>query len=82
MFFRCSFRPEVYSDVISGAIVDPTGVKVCVKHGDSRSNRSRDMRLRHFATNDDDYDNDDKRQRRCRLTDRMTIGQNAYVRFA
>ena len=27
-FFRCSFRPEVVSDVISGVVVDPTGMKV------------------------------------------------------
>ena len=36
-----NFRPEVRSDVISGVIIDPTGVKVCVKFGDSRSNRLR-----------------------------------------
>ena len=46
-----NFRLEVYSDVISGVIVDSAGVKVLVKFGDSRSNRSRDMRL-------DSYDND------------------------
>ena len=44
-----NFRPEVHSDVISGVIVDPTGVKVRVKFVDSRSNRSRDIRLPHFA---------------------------------
>ena len=48
-FFRCSFRPEVVIDVISGAVVDPTGVKVRVKFGDSRSNRSRDIRLPNFV---------------------------------
>ena len=32
-FFRCSFRPEVVSDVISGAVVDSTDVKVRVKFG-------------------------------------------------
>ena len=40
----CS-RPEVASDVISGAVVDPTGMKVSVKLGDSRSDRYRDIRL-------------------------------------
>ena len=42
------------SDVISGAVVDATGVKVRVKFGDSVSNRSRDIRLSHFVMNDDD----------------------------
>ena len=41
--FHCSFRPEVDSDVISGIVVDPLGVKVPVKFGNSRSNRSRDI---------------------------------------
>ena len=41
------------SDVISGVIADPTSVKVPVKFGDSKSNRSRDIRLPHFVTNDD-----------------------------
>ena len=58
---------EVVSDVISGMVVDPTGVKVPVKFGDSRSNRSRDIRLPHFVTNDSDsgrwtYDNRAKRR--------------------
>ena len=34
-------------------VVDPTGVKVPVKLGDFRSNRSQDVRLSHFVTNDD-----------------------------
>ena len=38
-----NFRPEVYSEVISGVLVDPTGVNVHAKFGDSRSNRSRDI---------------------------------------
>ena len=46
-------QPEVVSDVISGVVVDSTGVKVRVKFGDSRLNRSRDIRLPHFVTNDD-----------------------------
>ena len=37
-------QPEAASDVISGAVVDPTG--------DSRSNRSREIRLPRFVTND------------------------------
>ena len=41
--------------------VEPTGMKSLVKFGDSRSNRSRDIRLPHFVTNDnDDNDNDNK----------------------
>ena len=34
--FRCNFRPEVVSDVIAGAVADPTGLKVRVKFGDFR----------------------------------------------
>ena len=48
-----NFRPEVPSDIISGVVVDPAGVKVRVKFGDSGSNRSRDIRLPHFVMNDD-----------------------------
>ena len=36
--------------------VDPTGMKIPVKFGDSRSNRSRDLPLPHFVTNNDDDD--------------------------
>ena len=36
-----NFRPEVRSDVISGVVVNPMGVKVRVKFCDFRSNRSR-----------------------------------------
>ena len=46
----------MYSDVISGIVVDPTGVKVPLKFGDSKSNRSRDIRLPHFDTNYNDID--------------------------
>ena len=42
-------RPEVHSDVIFGVVVDLTDVKVPVKFGDSRLNRSRDIRLPHFV---------------------------------
>ena len=34
-------------------IVDTTGVMVLVKYGDSRSNRSRDIRRPYFVTHDD-----------------------------
>ena len=40
-------------------VVEPTGVKVSVKFGDSRSNGSRDAGLPHLVTNDDDDDDDD-----------------------
>ena len=43
------FRPDVHSDVMSGVVVEPKGLKVRVKFGDSRSNRSGDMRLPHFV---------------------------------
>ena len=33
-------QPEVASDVISGVVVDPSGVDFSVKLGDSRSTRS------------------------------------------
>ena len=42
-------QTEVVSDVISGMVVDPTGVKARVKFDDSRSNRSRDIRLPYFV---------------------------------
>ena len=46
-FANC--QPEVVSDVISGVVIDPTGLKVPVILCDSRSNRSCDMRLPHFV---------------------------------
>ena len=57
--------------------VDPTGVNVLVKFGDSRSNGSRDIRLPHFVTNDNDHDNDDNDD-----AGRRILGQNACRRFA
>ena len=48
-----NFRPEVHNDVMSGT--DPIGVKVRVNIGVSRSNRSRDLRLPLFVTNDHDH---------------------------
>ena len=53
---RGSFQPEVVNDVVSGVVVDPTGVKLHMESGDSRSNRFRDIRLPHFVTNGDDND--------------------------
>ena len=48
-------QPEAVSDAISGAVVEPTGMKAHIKFGDSRSNRSQDIRLPpHFVTNNDD----------------------------
>ena len=49
VLFRCSFQPEVVRDVIFGVVVVATGVKVRVKFGDSRSNRSPNIRLPHFV---------------------------------
>ena len=49
-----NFRPEAATDVISGAFVDPIGMKVRVKFDDSRSNHSSDIRLPHLVTTDDD----------------------------
>ena len=54
-----NFQPEVHSDVISSGFVDPAGLKVLVKFGDSRSNSSQDIRLPHFVTNDDNDDDND-----------------------
>ena len=52
--FLSGYLPEVVSAVISGIIIDPTCLKDPVKFGNSRSNRSRDIRLPHFVTNEDD----------------------------
>ena len=61
--------------------VDPAGVKVPVKFGNSRSNRSRDIPLPHFVTNEDN--DDDGRWTLCQryiktVGDRphMSIGAN------
>ena len=45
VFFRCSFRPEVVSDVMSGANVGHVGMDEPVKFGASSSNCSH---MRHF----------------------------------
>ena len=42
-FSRCSFRPEVVSDVTSGTNVGQIGMDVPVKFGDSSSNSSGDI---------------------------------------
>ena len=47
--FRCSFRPELGSDVISGSNVGQAGLDVHVKFGDSSSNGSREIQQRSQA---------------------------------
>ena len=49
-----NFRPEAASDAISGVAVEQDGMimNIHVKFGDFSSNRSRDIRLPHFVTND------------------------------
>ena len=47
------FRPGVVSDVISDSVVEEAGVYVCLKVGDSGSNRCRDIRSAHFVTAND-----------------------------
>ena len=44
---------------MSVVIIEPGGMKFPAKLGYSWSNRSRDMRLPHFVTNDDGGDDDD-----------------------
>ena len=58
VFFRWSFRAEVVSDVISCANVEQIGNNVPIKFGDFRLNRSLDIRLPHFVTNNDNDDAD------------------------
>ena len=67
-----NFRPEGASDVISGVIVDPASMGDPVKFGDSKSNRSRDIRLPHFVTD---------AERQHRRTPVITQGQNAILAF-
>ena len=43
---------DVASDVISGVVVDSTGMAVGIKFDDSRSNRSRYIQLPHFVTDE------------------------------
>ena len=62
--FRTSITSDQKSIVTSYPVwlyVDLMGVRVRVKFGDSRSNRSRDVRLPHFDTNDDYNDDADRR---------------------
>ena len=49
-----SFRPETDSDFLYGVVVEPSGVKDLVNFDDSRSNRSRDIRLLHLVANSDE----------------------------
>ena len=44
-FFRYKFRPDVEYDVISGMVIDHVGMHPRVQFGDSRSKRSRDIRM-------------------------------------
>ena len=37
-FWGDNIRPKVFSDVISGVVVDRTGTDIPLKFGDSRSN--------------------------------------------
>ena len=57
-------QPEVVSDIISGVVMETVGEKFRVKYGDSKSKRSRDIRLPHFVTNDDNDNDDDDVGRR------------------
>ena len=68
--FRTS-TTSVYSDVICGLFVDPTGVKARVKFGDSRTNRFLDIRLPHFVTNDNDNNDHASRGAFCLKTVEM-----------
>ena len=71
-----NFRPEVHSDFISGVVVDPTDVKVRVK---LVSLGQTVLEIYDCLTL---LERQRRRLRRRRPTDPMTIGQNAYWRFA
>ena len=47
-----NWQPTVANDIISGVVVQDVGLDVVTKLGDSRLNRSRDIRLPHFLTNE------------------------------
>ena len=51
--FRDNFRPEVDSDVISGVAIKQLGVNIRVEFGDSKPNRSRDIRVAGFVMDND-----------------------------
>ena len=53
-FFRDNSTLKIATDFISCASVGQVGMKVPEKLDDSSSNGSRDIRLPHFLTNDDD----------------------------
>ena len=59
-FFSLSFRQKRDSDVISSKSVGLVCLDVAVKLDDSRSNRSRDIRLPPFVSSDSDNDDDNK----------------------
>ena len=69
-----NFRPEADSDVKSGVVVNPTGMKICIQFDDSKSNRCRDIRLPHFVTNDNDNDAAGRRTPR-----RICLETNQYL---
>ena len=68
-FDKC--RPEVAGDVVSGAVIDPVGLDVPAKFGDSRSNHSRDIPTAHFVMD----------ERRGRWTHVITLRQNVILAF-
>ena len=68
MVFHDNFRPEVVNDIISSVTIEYVDVDVRAKFGDSRSNRSRDIRVAHFLMDDDE-----------RTT--VTLAKNAQPRF-
>ena len=64
-FSRNNFvRPEVANDAISVVVVGQVGTDVRVKFGDSRSNRSGDIRSAQFVTTTTDHANYHRRQKR------------------
>ena len=50
--YRDNVRPGAASDVIFCVDIDQIGVGVCVKRGEYISNRSGDIRLPHFVTDE------------------------------
>ena len=50
VFFRCSFQPEVVSDVISGLVNHDVGMDICANFDDSRLKPSEASFLALFRT--------------------------------
>ena len=73
-----NFRREVGNDVISCAFIDLTGGKAAVKYGGSRVNPSRDTRLPHFVTNDNDRDDYNGGVRRASHKDKRLLKRFAW----